>query len=647
MATLEEVERALHNAHAAGDTEAATHLAGVYKQMRDSAPVISTKQKEAGLSPETQQSIRMTTNGVAALPEFLIDMPLAGMQWGSNKINHALGKPENTSDIAPVKHSKEKFLEMIGVNPKPANGVEEIVQGGLNAASSAGMAGVTPALGKLGKWLSSVPAQQVVGAIGGGIAGHMARESEASPGVQLGAQILGGVTGAGAAGIVGGLGKGIGRAGYAALSPQGHEEIAGRALYRQTTHPDQVIERLKDSALRAENVPGSKPITAEIASDPGLAMAAKGIAAHPLGTIEGMDQIHQARQAELADTIGKYLDKANRVGGEEDIMNKLDRIKTLAYNKFSTGKDLPTVPVNATPVVSAIDQQLVKFAGNDKIESILQAARRNAIANPDGTTNFTRMWNSRKAMDSHLFETTSNPLADATVKGEMKAALMPVRNAMNFTLKDADPEFGDYLRRFSHAEQYKGSLVAGRTMADRLKNSATTAAQNVNDVTGANVISGANAQKIGGKLTDLAGNDSTFADRLTPRQQKTFANIAAEMKRAGNMNLGNQAGSGTSANIARGNLLSNDIIDSIVGSTEKPGTGRMLFAGLGKTIEKTGITAPIEAKILRSVGQGLIDPDEGLRLLELGKKSVRGTMNLRQAAANTTRAGTLGALLAR
>ena len=66
MATLEEVERALHNAHAAGDTEAATHLAGVYKQMRDSAPVISTKQKEAGLSPETQQSIRMTTNGVAA-----------------------------------------------------------------------------------------------------------------------------------------------------------------------------------------------------------------------------------------------------------------------------------------------------------------------------------------------------------------------------------------------------------------------------------------------------------------------------------------------------------------------------------------------------------------------------------------------------
>jgi hypothetical protein len=51
MATLEEVERALHNAHNAGDTEAATHLAGVYKQMRgDVTPTTKTPWLDVAMS---------------------------------------------------------------------------------------------------------------------------------------------------------------------------------------------------------------------------------------------------------------------------------------------------------------------------------------------------------------------------------------------------------------------------------------------------------------------------------------------------------------------------------------------------------------------------------------------------------------------
>ena len=643
MATLAEIETALHNADAAGDTEAATHLARVYRQM-SATPASDGKYQSH--SPEFQQSARMTANAAAALPELLIDMPLSALKWGANKVNSLLGKPENSTDIAPVKHSKDKFLEMIDVNPKSANKVEDIVQAALSAGTSAGTAS---ALGKLGQHLSQLPGAQIAGAVGGTLGGQIADESGLGSTGHIIGSILGGVGGSGVAGMVGGALSGTNNLRKTLLTEEGQKAIAGRALYRQTTNPDQSIARLQRPELRKSNVPGSVPITAEVANDAGLAMAAKGLGAHPLAIGEGMDQINQSRLGDIAHSVRDYLNKANRIGepGSEDIMNKLDRIKSASYDKFATGKDLPAIPVNGQSVIDEIDKQLVKFKGNRAVTNFLTDAKSSAIDEGGTATTFSQMWNARKGRDTELYKTTAKPLSDSTVKGELKIAGTAVRNAMNTALKDVDPEFADYLRRFSHAEQYKHSIGLGRQLAEKLQSGQITAARNAEDVTGANAISGFQAGKIGNALTDLAGNESGVAQKLTARQEKTFNDIALEMKRAGGLELGKQSGSGTSQNISRGNLIMNDILDGIAGQTNSPGNTRMLFQGLGKTVEKFGLTAPLESKILRMMGEGLIDPDKGLSLLEIGKRSVRGPMNIKQNVVNLTRAGTLGALLAR
>lgn len=607
------------------------------------------------------QERRMTANMLAAPFETFIDMPL-------DAVSKLAGIDSRWT--TPVRTSKESFLRSIGVDPVANGSSERIAQAGLNALTGAGMASganavrsaAVPAL----EFMSQYPARQMAGAITGTTAGEAAREMGMSDLVQMGASLGGGLLGSQMMGIAEGVGRGVGNAARGVLTDEGKQEIAGRALYRQTTNPDQVINRLANQDLRQEYVKGSKPITSEIAQDPGFSMGVNGFRANPIAVSEGADQINNLRAADQAEATRNLLNTVNRMpqAGEEDIINKLSRISNMAFDKYAKDKDLSQIPVDRGLYEPQIKGLIQNYEGRKSIQNMLQNVLNNAtpkdslkptfsqVFNGESvpqTSNLKQGWNARKELDADLFKTTSSPEAAPELKGASDAAALSARRVLNDALKAADPEFEPYLRRDAFARQYKDSLTRGRQLAEKIQGGAPTAVQNEADVVGAGGVSANQANRIAGKLTDVAGNDTALAGKLTKRQREAFENIAKDRERMRGLDLGNPNQSATAAYLARGNLLTNDILDGLLGvpANGKPNWLRMTAEGLGKALEKSGITAPMEAAIYRELKAGAIDPDYALKLLQRGRDTVRGPLDLRQGAINNAESGLLGLLMSR
>lgn len=605
--------------------------------------------QKADSPSETWQSVgtRLATNAVAALPEFLIDTPLWATGRLGNSINGLLGYPQNLPEPTPVKDAKNKYLSMFGVNPNASGAAEKVAQAGINALTSAGLSSGTA----LPSILSSVPSRQVAGAVAGQSAAETAKAAGAGETAQALANVAGGVLGTNVAGIVEGGAKGIGNAGKVLLTDDGKDLVASRALYRQTTNPDLTIDALENPNLRIEYLKGSKPITAEIAQDPGISMLGKSLGNNQVAVSLGLDQIHNQRLGDIASIASRQMDKANRVNQSgEDILNKLRRIKQLSVQKFEDGKDLSGTPVDTSNINRVIANQMDNFQGNTSVENYLNKIGNSTSPDPSSLSNFRRVWNNRKAIDEELYNTTSDPKVHAGVKDSMTVAAGNIRQPFNAALVDAYPDFQDFLRRYAFASDYENKLKTGRNIADKIKTSATTARQNANDVTGDRGISQFQATKIGDMLTDIAGNDSELAKRLTDRQLRLFKNIANEQERAKALtSLGASVGSPTASYIGRGGLLGNDIIDGIIGQQQgqKSGLVRMIGHGLGNAIGKTGLFDPAEEEIMRRVGAGMIDPDIALAMLKRGKENVKGPLDFGKTIKNNSEAGLIQSLLNR
>lgn len=591
---------------------------------------------------------RMSSNALSALPEFLIDLPLQSVGKMGNAINRATGYPANLPEPTPFKWAKEKYLQQFGVNPDPGSTTERIAQAGLNAATSAGMAGAS----HLPSILASLPSRQVAGAMSGVAAQEAAKESGAGETAQMIANIGGGFLGSNAMGMVEGAGKGIGNAGKVLLTEDGKDLVAARALYRQTTNPDLTIAALENPRLRQQYIKGSVPITAEIAQDPGISMLGKSFASNPVAIAEGLDQLHNQRLGDIANLTNDLLDKVNRVKpGGEDFLNKIGRIKKASVDKFEEGKDLSGTPVDVSGINRSIANQLDNFQGNSAIEAYLAKVGANITPNdPSAGANFRRVWNARKALDEDLYQTTSDPKAHATLKDSMDVAAGNIRPSFNEALIQADPAFEDFLRRYAFASDLGTKIKTGRNIADKIKTSATTARSNAEDATGSRGVSAFQATKIGDMLTDVAGNPSELAGRLTKRQLAAFENIAKEQERAKALtSLGSSVGSPTASYIGRGGLLYQDVLDGIIGQQGGSGSSvpRMLLEGIGKGVGKTGLLDPMEAEVMRRIGAGAIDPDIALAMLKRGRDNALGPMNLGKSAYENSRVGLVQSLINR
>jgi hypothetical protein len=207
MATIQDLERALVNADAAGDVQAATALATELRKMRPAS--VSAGREINSIPRQLGLTARYGIEGLANAAQ-LVTEPIRAVT--------DLFTPErrlSTADLVTGKKAPPKsmplgavasqFADTLGL-PKPEGANERVVGDAARLMAGAGgmggaarLASAAPgAVGQAGQFLSSNMGQQVASAAGAGLAGGASREAGGSPLMQ-GAAALGGGVAAGLA----------------------------------------------------------------------------------------------------------------------------------------------------------------------------------------------------------------------------------------------------------------------------------------------------------------------------------------------------------------------------------------------------------------------------------------------------------------
>jgi hypothetical protein len=189
---------------------------------------------------------------------------------------------------APQPRSAQQLIDSaadaVGL-PAPANAGERIVQrvgtetgamlGGMGAARRLQQAAqALPVADRfrrgtdvVARALTSHPGSQTAGAVGAGLGGGLANEvAPDMPLLDLGASVVGGLTGAAAVPIIAGTARGLGAVGRM-FTPQGVDDAAAAAMLRATDDPANLAERLRRDR---RGLPESLPTSGERAGDAGL-----------------------------------------------------------------------------------------------------------------------------------------------------------------------------------------------------------------------------------------------------------------------------------------------------------------------------------------------------------------------------------------
>lgn len=213
MASLQEVEAAFMRADQAGDTAAASVLAGEVERLRAAA-------KPRTLADQIGLTARAGIKGVAALPAIAVDAMTAVPNFAMGAYD-ALRAPRMSELVTGKQRGYripttavaiDGLLDRIGL-PKPRDGAERIASTGAEMMSGAGAAAkiaqmgaravgeAAPVAREVLSRLAADPTQQIVAAGAGGVAGQQAKEAGAGALGQFVSAAGGTVLGAGALGL--------------------------------------------------------------------------------------------------------------------------------------------------------------------------------------------------------------------------------------------------------------------------------------------------------------------------------------------------------------------------------------------------------------------------------------------------------------
>lgn len=197
MATLQELERALINADAAGDVEAARALAAAVRSARQQAPA-PQDQQSPGMFGQVARQVGLTARhgieGIANTVGLVTD-----------PITYAMNDIAGTS--APtVGQLGARAADAVGL-PTPQNSLERVVGSGARAmAGAAPMVGAgrllagaaSPVTQSVGRTFAADAGGQVAAGAGGGSAAQAVQEAGGGAGAQLAASVAGAIVAPGA-----------------------------------------------------------------------------------------------------------------------------------------------------------------------------------------------------------------------------------------------------------------------------------------------------------------------------------------------------------------------------------------------------------------------------------------------------------------
>jgi hypothetical protein len=416
MATIDQLERALVNADAAGDVDAARTLAAEITKMRQPAAV-SAGQEINSIPRQLGLTARYGIEGLANAAQIVTE-PIRAV---TDRVGSLFGAGQSQ----PLGAVASQFADKIGL-PSPQTANERVVgdatrlmagAGGMGGAAQAASR-LPGAAGQVGQFLAQNMGQQLGAAAGAGLAGGASREAGGGPMMQAGAALLGGV--GGGLGVQGAQSLGKGAANLAQRLIPGQQQLVQQrldqriniVLQNQGIDPATITPAMR-SALReqvgqAMNTGGElnpqavarladytrlgmTPTRARLTLDPfdvtQEANASKLAAA--TGSREALlPQIAQSNNQRLiglmddmggahpVDTYGQGSAVTRTIAARDDQLNSQVRSAYDAYRN-STGRDLP-IPL--APLKEGYRTTLKDF-GDDLIPSAVRN-KFEAIVNP-------------------------------------------------------------------------------------------------------------------------------------------------------------------------------------------------------------------------------------------------------------------------
>lgn len=206
MATLNELQDALVNAHNAGDIDAARKLAAAIVEMKSTKsqePAVVAAGREINSIPRqlgltARYALEGPANAAQIITEplrYLTDMVTPDRHLTiNNAVPGATPPPKST----PLGVQATKFADWLGL-PKPEGATERVVGEGSKllsgSAATLGMANAAPASSAVANFFRQAPLNQLTSAVGAGVAGQSSKEAGGGDMQQIFASVLGGLAG--------------------------------------------------------------------------------------------------------------------------------------------------------------------------------------------------------------------------------------------------------------------------------------------------------------------------------------------------------------------------------------------------------------------------------------------------------------------
>jgi len=400
---------------------------------------------ETGSASDLLRQLGLTARagitGVASLP-LLAAEPIAAMT----------GMPNQAQTL-------QKLLTQLGL-PEPRTGQERVVQDITSAGSAvAGPAAIAKRTAPaIQKFLTENIGTQAASATGGALASGAARESDASPMVQM----IGSLGGAMAGGGSTALGPTAVKATKEVVRPftqAGREAITGNVLRSLATDAEQAIE---SGAKYVPAIPGYRPTTAQATRDIGLISAETPIRALDVTGKFGT-QIGEANQARMAILDRLAKDKATV---DQAIQKRTDVTQPLREQAFAQSNVSPETFQSAVAlnVNKTIDDILASDAGaRGTVKKTMNWAKEQLA---EGTTP-QRLYEVRKDLrDAAQGLLDKEGAAYSLAKGQLEQVIKSVDD----TIEAAAPGYKAYLDKFAKssrgierleaAQEFRGKVLS-------------------------------------------------------------------------------------------------------------------------------------------------------------------------------------------
>jgi hypothetical protein len=495
--------------------------------------------------------------GAAGLPllvgdaaNALINQPIKAWNWATG---------QDVPRLGPASGAVDDALTRAGL-PEPQTRTEKLASGGMRVLTGTGAAGVVgkavsaAAKSDVAKKIADLFANNLGAQVGSGSAAVLAQDQgENTLGIKDPMSLA--ALGFGA-GILYPQGKGaaepVGRGVKAAVAPfteQGRKAIAGSVLRQVSSNADDAVARIENGF--PEYVPGSRPLTAEVAGDFGV-MGAEG----PL--FKALD-VRNLRGARLSERNAARLKELERIGRDP-----------MAVLKAEAKRDSITAPMREAAFAAADNVDPNAFKGytqqrfSQKIADLMNGPA-GARSDVEGALNWAR----------NRLEKADNPRKLYEVRKDLRAAsegkynqelpsLRLAKGQLEEVIRDVDealemvaPGYQKYMQRYTQMSKPIEQMTAVQNVTNR------SGITGVDPTSGADVLSPARLKSRANEM--LADRDI----RLSKTQAAAIERIVKDMERAAGTTTGlaRAPGSDTFKNLSMGALVGRVVGEKTYGAS--------------------------------------------------------------------------------